>query len=92
MQGAQGNATYRDTIRTSLIVDAQYLALCCPSHTATSAAVGKSWSAHTRRVIHVRRLFDNKMRLIQLQVSVSTRVIHGSDDMATNRLTAASRP
>jgi hypothetical protein len=30
----------------------------------------------TRRVIHVRRLFGNKMRLIQLQVSVSTYCYH----------------
>jgi hypothetical protein len=28
------------------------------------------------RVIHVRRLFGNKMRLIQLQVSVSTYCYH----------------
>src|SRR6266536_4540006 len=30
----------------------------------------------TLRVIHVRRLFGNKMRLIQLQVSVSTYCYH----------------
>jgi hypothetical protein len=29
-RGARGNATYRDIIRTSLIVDAQYLALLLP--------------------------------------------------------------
>ena len=43
-RGARGNATYRDIIRTSLIVDATYLRCCCQSHTATSAAAGKSRS------------------------------------------------
>jgi len=32
--------------------------------------------SQTKRVIHVRRLFGNKMRLIQLQVSVSTYCYH----------------
>lgn len=44
-RGARGNATYRDIIRTSLIVDAQYLALLLPV-TYRHTSSGREVSVH----------------------------------------------